>query len=185
MFTSKTDLFLGARLLLLALSVTLPAGVGLAQAQPVGVRVEGAVEKPASYSADELRSAFAGDLKVVNYSLKGTGHSAHGIPLWAIIRAASPRVRTAVKNHLMGMAVSVRARDGYTACFSLGELSPDAGGREVWVALDQDGKPLADREAPAELIIPGDAKPARWVRAIRSIVIIDTVPPDRGTGTAK
>ena len=171
--------FLGRRApAVIWLAAALPAGMACAQDVSV-VRVEGTVEKPLAATASEIRKQFAADERLIAYTLKGVSHRSHAVPLLAIIRAAGPRVRAAVKNHLQAFAVSVRARDGYTACFSLGELLPESGGREAWLAFDQDGQPLPEKEAPVELIVPADAKPARWVHAVQSIVLIDTVPDDR------
>ena len=43
----------------------------------------------------------------------------------------------------------------------------------MWIALDRDDEPLAERSAPVELIAPADAKPGRWVRGVASITVVD------------
>lgn len=45
----------------------------------------------------------------------------------------------------------------------------DFGNEPIWVAVDQDWKPLDADDGPVELVIPGDAKPARWVHGVASI----------------
>ena len=57
--------------------------------------------------------------------------------------------------------------------FTLGELLPQFGNRQVWLALDRNGKPFVGDDAPAQLIVPEDEKGARWVHGIRSITLID------------
>ncbi len=93
--------------------------------------------------------------------------------LFALLQAAQPRLNPNIKNHRLQFFVLVRGRDGYTAAFSLAELSPDLGGRAAWLALDEDGKPLAEDDGPVQLLVPGDAKPARWVHGVAAIVARD------------
>jgi hypothetical protein len=82
-----------------------------------------------------------------------------------------PSADPKLKNHNLRLAVVVEGADGYTATFSLGELMPEIGGKEAWLALDEDGKPLPQRLV--KLVVPADQKPARWVRDVVSITIVD------------
>ena len=79
----------------------------------------------------------------------------------------------------LAFVVAVRARDGYTASFSFGELDAMLGGAKAYVALDHDGKPLSEKHAPAELIVTSDKKGSRGVRAIESIEVIDLAERSR------
>jgi DMSO/TMAO reductase YedYZ molybdopterin-dependent catalytic subunit len=143
--------------------------------------VDGAVAHPLAWSADDLRTTLAGQVSTIEYEVHGKKHSAHAVPLVAVLRSAGagmtlkmdPKADPKTKNLPLRLAVVVRGRDGYAATFALAELLPDIGDRPVWVALDADGQPLADRSAPVELIAPADAKPGRWVRAIASISVVD------------
>jgi hypothetical protein len=150
--------------------------------QPAAVvAVDGLVAHPLAWSADEMRSTLAGQVTSVEYESHGHKHSAHAVPLIAVLEAAGagttlkmdPKADPHTKNLPLRLAVVVRGRDGYTATFALAELLPDIGDRPVWVALDADDKPLAERSAPVELIAPADAKPGRWVRGIASISVVD------------
>jgi hypothetical protein len=67
----------------------------------------------------------------------------------------------------------VKAADGYTAAFSMGELLPTVGKRDVWVAFDFPDGPISDKEGPVQLIVPDDDKPSRWVHAVTTITIAD------------
>lgn len=77
------------------------------------------------------------------------------------------------KNFPLRLVVVVTGRDGYVAAFSLAELLTDVGNTDAWLALDLDGKPLPQAHGPAKLIVPADQKPARWVRGIGTIWILD------------
>jgi hypothetical protein len=47
----------------------------------------------------------------------------------------------------------------------------------VWVALDEDGKPLAASDGPARLIVPGDKMPPRAVHQVADIEVVQLGPP--------
>ncbi|HEX5325010.1 MAG TPA: molybdopterin-dependent oxidoreductase [Capsulimonadaceae bacterium] len=157
---------LAAALLLLAALPTLAA-------PPATFKVTGAVAKPATWTIATLRRDFAGQIKTISYTLKGTHHTAHAIPLLAIVNWSGPRFNAHMKHHELQFVVEVNGRDGYTADFSLAELLPEVGAEKVWVALDQDGKPLAGEEGPVEIISPEDQRPARWVHGLSTINIVD------------
>jgi len=136
-------------------------------------RIGGAVERPAEWTAAQVLKEFAASVQSVRFTLKGTEHSARCVPLQLLVKPALPQFETEVKNHDLGFAVFVQGRDHYTVCFSYAELSPEVGKRQVWLALEVDGKPLTGKESPARLLVPEDAKPARWTYGITSITVVD------------
>jgi len=136
-------------------------------------QIGGAVRAPRTWSAAQIEQQRAGDVRALVYTVKGHRHTARAIPLWTLLQAAGPRVNPQIKHHLLQFLVAVRGQDGYTADFTLGELSPDFGGRAVWVALDEDGRRLTGDGGPAQLLVPEDKKPARWVHAVRAIIVSD------------
>jgi hypothetical protein len=163
------------RTILLCLLITLPGNClrADAPASQTTFRIGGAVSKPGAWDAARLRRDLTGDIRPVAYTLKGQHHTAHAVPLWALLQAAQPRINPQIKHHLLQFVVAVRGQDGYTADFTLGELSPDFGGRAVWVAWDEDGKPLTGDAGPVQILVPGDKKPARWVHALALLSVLD------------
>lgn len=143
-------------------------------APPPTVAVTGAVAKPAVWNAGDLRRIFAGKIRDITYTLKGHPHTAKALPLYAVIEQVQPRYNPHIKNHSLQFVVEVQGRDGYTADFTVAELSPEIGGRNVWLAVEEDGAPLADESAPAEVVSPDDRKPARWVHGVAAITVVDT-----------
>jgi hypothetical protein len=141
--------------------------------QAQSIVVAGAVEKPGAWSVERFEHDLGGDVKTISYILKTEKRTSRCVPLLGLIRASQPRIDAKQKNHPLAFAVIVRARDGYAACFSMGELSEEGAGRAVWIALNQDGKPLPNADGPVRLVIPDDAKPARWVHAVSTITIVD------------
>lgn len=156
----------------LCLVLAMPMG-RLSAAPPVSFQISGAVLKPGAWDAARLRRDLAGDMTTLTYAMKGHRHTARVVPLWTLLQAAGPRVNPQIKHHLLQFLVAVRGQDGYTADFTLGELSPDFGGRAVWAALDEDGRPLTGDGGPVQLLVPADKKPARWVHAVRAILVSD------------
>jgi DMSO/TMAO reductase YedYZ molybdopterin-dependent catalytic subunit len=147
----------------------------VALAQDESFRVGGDVEKARDWTVARMQSELSGNVQTVRYTMKGEEHTAKAVPLWALIEAARPHFDPQQKNHRVGFAIIVRARDGYTAAFSLAELAPDLGNAKVWLALDADGKPLPANDGPVRLIVPGDGGEhyRRWIFAIQSITIVD------------
>ena len=60
----------------------------------------------------------------------------------------------------------VEASDGYRAGFALAELDPAFTDRVILLADHRDGKALAAKEGPLQIIVPGEKKHARWVRQV-------------------
>jgi hypothetical protein len=137
------------------------------------IRVNGAVEKATDWTVEGLLKEMAADAKEIRYTSKKQEMKARAIPLHRLVTAAKPKLDPKQKNHLLAFIVTVRARDGYAASFSLGELMPDCGGALVYLAFDRDGQPLPEAAQPAALIVPGDRKPSRWVRGVTTITLVD------------
>jgi hypothetical protein len=161
----------------LLIGVMLPGIAASAQS----VEVKGAIEKPAKWMADSLRKQFASEIKTIDYTSRGQPHKATCIPLYAVLHEAGadaqmkmgPDVSPAMKNQALRLAVVVTSIDGYTATFSLAELLPDMGNTAAYIAFDLDGKPFQEGDGHLRVIVTTDKKPARSVRDIQSINVVD------------
>jgi hypothetical protein len=162
------------------LLVAISSGTAANQSLP-SIEVKGAIEKPTKWTADSLRKHFTAEIKPIEYTSRGEKHTASCIALYSILHEAGaeaqmkmgPNVPPATKNHALRLAVVVSSFDGYTACFSLAELMPDFGNTTAWVALDSDGKPFPEGDGHVRVIVPTDKKPARSVRDVASINVVD------------
>jgi len=157
----------------LAAALLFPASFPASAQERASFRITGAVKKSGDWTVARVTRELSGSLREVRYQLKEETHTARCIPLAALLDVAEPNTDPRVKNHRLAFAAMVRAHDGYTVAFSLGELTPEIGGREVWLAVEVDGKPLAGKEGPVRLLVPGDTKPARWIFGIESITVVD------------
>jgi hypothetical protein len=161
----------------LAVAICTIAAAGTSSA----IHVAGGGVKATDWTIDQLRSTLASEIKPIEYNSKGAKHTFSCVPLASVLKAAGVGTDFAMKggadpktkNPQMRVAVMVHGIDGYGAVFSLAEILPMVGNRAVWLALDEDGKPLADNDGPTRLIVPDDGMPARGVHQVASIEIID------------
>jgi len=176
---SATSLLAMMMIVLVSTRAAWPAEGG---APVQAVRVSGVIAKPGDWSAQRIQADLADQVKPVEYTARGEKHQTRAVALLALLKAAGaptevkmdPSADPKTKLYLLRLAVVVRARDGYTVTFALAELLSDVGNREAWLALEGDGgKPLSENESPLRLIVPGDATPARWVRGVESITVVD------------
>jgi DMSO/TMAO reductase YedYZ molybdopterin-dependent catalytic subunit len=129
----------------------------------VVLRIHGEVVKPI-----ELTDADIAGLKrqaVTARAHDGREARFEGVLLYDVLMKAFPG-----NKDLRGKAAShylvVEAADGYKALFALPELDPAFTDRTILLADHCDGKPLAAREGPYQIISPGEKRHARWVRQV-------------------
>jgi hypothetical protein len=162
-------------IILLSLLFLMGRSMAAPDAPPTTFRITGDVAKAEDWSVPKLRQDLARHVQTLRYKLKGKQYSARVVPLLAVIQAAQPKFDPKSKHPEVRFLVLVQGRDGYTVAYSLGELMPNFGNRKVYVALEIDGKPLAEKEAPVRLLVPEDNQDAaRWIYGITSITIMDS-----------
>lgn len=140
---------------------------------PTTFRIQGTVTKAQTWSVSRLEQELKNELKTIDYSIKGKEYTSRCVPLLSLIKAAEPSFNTQQKHSELRFLIRVQGRDGYSVWYSLGELLPEFGNRTVYVALDVNGKPYSDREAPIRLIVPGEKDYGRWIYGIATITIVD------------
>jgi hypothetical protein len=168
--------------LLVLLMTACPAG---ADDSPDALTVDpGGGAAPVKFSLDQIRQQFSAVARPVQYDSHGQHHTSTCVPMLSLLQAAGvssqikmdPTADPKTKHHALRLAILVSASDGYAVAFSLPELLPDIGNRPVWLALDQDGKSLPETDQPVRLVVPDDAKPARWIHGVDRITVIDLTP---------
>ena len=72
----------------------------------------------------------------------------------------------------LALYVRASAADGYRVVFALAEL--DRGMREevLIITASCNGKPLDAKDGPFRLIVPGEKRPARWIRQVTAIDLL-------------
>lgn len=111
--------------------------------------------------------------EAVSASAHGKALQCEGVPLIALLRKTGAMPAEPLRGAQLARIVRVTARDGYRAAFALAELDPTLGNARVFVVDACDGKPLDDHDGPLRLLVPDDARPARGVRQLQSIHVVD------------
>jgi DMSO/TMAO reductase YedYZ molybdopterin-dependent catalytic subunit len=52
---------------------------------------------------------------------------------------------------------------------------------QVIVAATMNGKPLEPKEGPLKIVVPGDKRPARWIRMLTDLRIENAVNPSESS----
>lgn len=143
-------------------------GTLTSQAQTV-LTISGEVTKPLNLQAADLkamphREATANDRD-------GKEHQYAGIPLIDLLKQAGATVGGEIRGENLMKYVVIKAIDGYEVLFALPELDPDFTTRTILLADRVDGAPLPTGVGPYRIIVPGEKKPARWIREVKAIEV--------------
>ena len=112
--------------------------------------------------------------QAVEGSAHGQALRCEGVELVALLRSSGAMPADPLRGtEQLIRYVRIEARDGYRAIYSLAELDPSLGNAKVFVVDRCDGKPLDEKSGPLRLIAPAESRPARWVRQVQSIRVVD------------
>lgn len=78
-----------------------------------------------------------------------------------------------LRGKAMASCLLVEAADGYRVVIALPELDAGFTDKQVILAFLKNGKPLDEKEGPYRIVIPGEKRPARWVRQVTTLKIVD------------
>jgi DMSO/TMAO reductase YedYZ molybdopterin-dependent catalytic subunit len=134
--------------------------------------VTGDVSKPLTLSLDDLRKMPRTTITVANEHQDNNKEVYEGVLLSALLKqAGAPQLKGAA----MAAYVLAEGADSYRVSFSLAELDPGFQDSQVIVADTMNGEPLGDKVGPLRIVVPQDKRPARWVRMLRSIKVVNAV----------
>jgi hypothetical protein len=161
------------------------AGLLLAalHSEDVALRVSGAAGRDGvALPALSLTLADLATFDHVSASVRshdGADHVYSGVPVSAILKRAGMPSGEDLRGTLLTRYIVMTAHDGYRVLFSLPELDPAFTDRQAILADRVDGKPLAAREGPLRIVIPGEKREARWIRMVEKIEILSSPEPMR------
>ena len=69
--------------------------------------------------------------------------------------------------------VTVIGADGYTVVYALADFDPSITNSAIILADKRDGKPLDPNEGPLRIVVPQDKRPARSVRLVKEIDVVE------------
>ena len=101
-----------------------------------------------------------------------------GVSLWSILQSAGVPSPEASGRQRAATWVRAIGADGQTAIFALVELDPGFSRKTVLVVDQRNGHPLDASEGPWRIIVPDEARHARWIRGLVAIEVGTLAPFD-------
>jgi len=137
---------------------------------PASLQVSGVVARPLTWSATDL--AQHPHVTVRATDKQGHEHRYAGVPLHAILEACGAVTDNRLHGKELRKALLVTAADQYEVFFALAELDPTFAARTIILADQCDGRPLPPTAGPWQVIVPGERKPARWIRQVVRLRVV-------------
>jgi hypothetical protein len=94
-----------------------------------------------------------------------------GVSLRELLTRAGVPAGEALRGRDLALAVVVTGADGYRVAFGVAEFDPAFTDRIAILADKKDGAALTGNEAPFQLVLTGEKRPARWVRQVVSLEV--------------
>jgi hypothetical protein len=146
--------------------------VALCQTQPLLV-VQGVHGTHAELSAADLSRLPQQTIQTTDH---GTKVTFEGVRLADLLAKVDLPLGESFHKTAASYYLLVEARDGYRAVFAWAELDPSFMDKAVYVVTQRDGKPLAEKDGPFQLVAPGEKRGARWVRQVK-LLHVESLPP--------
>lgn len=135
------------------------------------LKIGGNVSTPLELTAADLKNMPRKTLTVANPHEKKS-ETYEGVLLQTLLAKAGAPQGHDMRGPAMATYVLAEASDGYRVVFSLAELDADFTDAQVLVADTLDGAPLGGNLGPLRLVVPQDKRPARWVRMLKSLTVV-------------
>jgi len=140
------------------------------------IRITGDVTAPFTLSASDLKGLPRKTVKVFNQH-ENKEETYEGVAVQELLRRAGVPHNEKLRGAAMAMYVLAEASDGYRVVYALAELDSDFQDSEVIVADTMNGSPLGDKQGPFKMVAPHDKRPARWIRMLKSLTVVNVTPP--------
>ena len=96
-----------------------------------------------------------------------------GVPLKVVLEKAGVTFGESLRGKQLARCLIVEAADGYRVVFALPELDPGFTDRVILLADQADGHALDNKQGPFRVIVPGEKRPARWVRQVTALRVVE------------
>lgn len=126
--------------------------------------------KTISLAAADLAAMLHETITVINGHTKAS-ETYSGVAIAAILAKLGMPFEKANEHTLLRTILTAQGTDGYKVVLSTYETLAPIRGQSVLIADTLNGKPLAD-DGAFKLVIPGDARPQRWVQNLRALAFI-------------
>jgi DMSO/TMAO reductase YedYZ molybdopterin-dependent catalytic subunit len=138
---------------------------------PTEIKVSGDVTTPLELTAADLKALPRTKVPVENTTSKKT-QVYEGVLVEDLLKKAGAPLGSHLSGPAMASYVLVEAADNYRVIFSLAELDSGFLDSNVLLADTLDGGPLAPEQGPFKLVAPHEKRPARWVKMVKSITVV-------------
>jgi hypothetical protein len=149
--------------------VLLALALGSAAVRAQTVTVGGAVPQPYTLTDSVLATLPHVKVRAADHGQAEATYD--GVTLREVVARAGAPTGVAMRGPALATYVLCTASDGYHVVFALAELDSAFTDRTIVVATRKNGQPLGDREGPVRIVVPGDQRPARWLRMLTAITI--------------
>lgn len=95
-----------------------------------------------------------------------------GVTMHDLLMRAGVDFGSGLRGKQLSSYVSVIGSDGYEATYALADFDPTLADADVIVADKRDGNRLAATEGPFRIVAPHDKRPARSVKLVREIDVV-------------
>jgi hypothetical protein len=157
-----------ARAALLAACVALSANLGSA-AEPI-LKVSTA-DTTLTFTQAEFQMLPHVTIKAYNAHEKAE-HEYSGVPMHYLLAKAGAPLGERLRGPSLRLAVIAKALDGYATLYALAEFDDSFSDRVILLVDTEDGKPLGEGSGPLRIVAPGDKRPARWARMVKSLEVV-------------
>lgn len=161
----------GVILLFFATTIWL-AAFGQSKTSFTRLEVAGDVVKSVSLSLDDLRHMPRKTVSIMNEN-QGKDEIYEGVSVTALLKEAGVPQGARLRGRAMATYILAEGSDGYRVTFSVAELDSDFQDSQIIVADTFNGAPLGDKLGPLRLVAPHDKRPARWVRMLRLVKVVN------------
>ncbi len=98
-----------------------------------------------------------------------------GVLLRAVLEKAGVGFGETLRGKRLASCLLAEAADGYRIVIALPEMDPDFTDKQIILAFLKDGKPLDEKEGPYRIVIPEEKRPARWIRQLTTLKIVNVL----------
>jgi DMSO/TMAO reductase YedYZ molybdopterin-dependent catalytic subunit len=138
---------------------------------PTEIKIGGDVTVPLVLTAAEIKNLPRTKVPVENSTSKKT-QVYEGVLVEDLLKKAGAPMGSKLSGPAMAAYVLVEAADNYRVIFSLAEFDSGFQESNILLADTLNGLPLAADQGPFKLIAPHEKRPARWVKMVKSIAVV-------------
>jgi hypothetical protein len=147
--------------------VFVSAALALAQTATFDVQVEG--RSAMTFSSDDLAKLPQHAIQVKEHD-KSISYT--GVLVYDVLAQAGAPTGDKLRGKALSSYVLATAKDGYAVVYALPEFDPQFTDAQPLIATKADGQPLTETQGPYRIVMPQDKKPARSLRMLQRIEVV-------------